>query len=66
MSAEPIEEPRDDRSRYAGVLRFYELAKHAEWQVGEVPWSELPPIPEGKGSPQRLGKDKPPCSRFPT
>jgi 1,2-phenylacetyl-CoA epoxidase catalytic subunit len=40
-------------SRHAGVLRFYELAKRAEWQVRDLPWGELPPIPEGKGSAQR-------------
>jgi hypothetical protein len=58
MSAEPIAEevPAEDRSRYAGVLRFYDLAKHQEWQVRDVPWSELPPIPEGKGSPQRQAR----------
>jgi 1,2-phenylacetyl-CoA epoxidase catalytic subunit len=53
MSAEAsqvVEEPVDDRSKYAGVLRFYNLAKHQEWVVRDVPWAELPPIPEGKGS----------------
>jgi 1,2-phenylacetyl-CoA epoxidase catalytic subunit len=29
-----------------GVLRFYELAKKQEWQVRDLPWGELPPIPE--------------------
>jgi hypothetical protein len=56
MSAEPLIEEGDDRSRYAGVLRFYHLAKHAEWQVKDVPWGELPPVPEGKGSPQRQAR----------
>src|SRR2546429_6218251 len=58
-SAEPIaadEPPAEDRSRYAGVLRFYELAKHQEWLVRDVPWDVLPPIPEGKGSPERLAR----------
>jgi 1,2-phenylacetyl-CoA epoxidase catalytic subunit len=41
---------------YAGVLRFYELAKRAEWQVRDLPWRELPPIPEGKGSPERRAR----------
>src|SRR5256714_7409628 len=50
MSAEPREE-------FAGVLRFYELAKRQEWQVRDLPWGELPPIPEGtKGSPERQGR----------
>src|SRR5438128_3591810 len=59
MSAGPVvveEAPAEDRSRYAGVLRFYELAKHQEWMVRDVPWSELPPIPEGKGSPERQAR----------
>jgi hypothetical protein len=55
MSAEAIPEA-DDRAEYAGVLRFYELAKHQEWQVRDVPWGELPPVPEGKGSPERLAR----------
>jgi 1,2-phenylacetyl-CoA epoxidase catalytic subunit len=41
---------------YAGVLRFYELAKRQEWQVRDLPWSELPPIPEGKGTPERRAR----------
>jgi hypothetical protein len=59
MSAEPsevVEEPIDDRSKYSGVLRFYNLAKHQEWMVRDVPWGEIPPIPEGKGSPQRQAR----------
>jgi 1,2-phenylacetyl-CoA epoxidase catalytic subunit len=38
------------------VLRFYELAKRQEWQVRDLPWGELPPIPEGKGSPERRAR----------
>lgn len=34
----------DQRAR--GVLRFYELAKKQEWQVRDLPWGEIPPIPE--------------------
>ena len=60
MSAEPsIDEqdaPAGDRSAYAGVLRFYELAKRQEWMVRDLPWGELPPVPEGKGSPQRQAR----------
>src|SRR5438034_10311666 len=59
MSAEPAtdeEGPAEDRGRYAGGLRFYELAKHQEWLVKDVPWNELPPIPEGKGSPERQAR----------
>jgi 1,2-phenylacetyl-CoA epoxidase catalytic subunit len=59
MSAEPSEvtdEVAEDRSKYAGVLRFYTLAKHQEWVVSDVAWGEIPLIPEGKGSPQRLAR----------
>src|SRR5438270_10412469 len=56
VSAEPVVEEGEDRSEYAGVLRFYELAKHQEWQVRDVPWGEIPPVPEGKGSPERQAR----------
>ena len=39
-----------------GVYRYYELAKRAEWQVRDLPWGERPPIPEYKGSPQKLAR----------
>ena len=42
-----------------GVLRYYELAKRAEWQVRDLPWSELPPIPEYEGSAQKLARRGP-------
>jgi hypothetical protein len=43
---------------YAEVFRYYELAKRAEWQVRDLPWSDLPPIPELRGapSPQRQAR----------
>lgn len=59
MSAEPVEPERpleEDRSRYDGVLRFYHLAKHQEWALRDLPWGELPFVPEGKGSPQRAAR----------
>ncbi len=34
----------DNKGR--GVLRFYELAKKQEWQVRDMAWGEIPPIPE--------------------
>jgi hypothetical protein len=40
----------------SGVLRYYELAKRAEWQVRDLPWNEQPPIPEYTGSPQKLAR----------
>jgi hypothetical protein len=55
VSAEPIPD-LEDRSAYAGVLRFYELAKHQEWQVRDVPWGAIPPVPEGKGSRERIAR----------
>jgi 1,2-phenylacetyl-CoA epoxidase catalytic subunit len=55
-SQQLIEERTESRDAYAGVLRFYELAKRQEWQVRDLPWSELPPIPEGRGSPERRAR----------
>ena len=55
-SEELPQEETEDRSAYAGVLRFYELAKRAEWQVRDLQWDETPPIPEYKGSPQKLAR----------
>src|SRR5919204_398494 len=46
------------RGSYAGVLRFYELAKKQEWQVRDLPWNDLPPIPEGRGSDVRRARRK--------
>jgi 1,2-phenylacetyl-CoA epoxidase catalytic subunit len=43
-------------ARDKGVLRYYELAKRAEWQVRDLPWGEVPPIPEYTGSPQKLAR----------
>jgi hypothetical protein len=57
MATDPLpEEGATGRETYAGVLRFYDLAKRAEWQVRDLPWGELPPIPEGRGSPQRRAR----------
>ena len=60
MATEPLAEPTpdasEDRSAFASVLRYYELAKRAEWQVRELPWGEVPPIPEHKGTPQKVAR----------
>src|SRR4051812_20935735 len=56
MSTQLLEIPGDEREEYAGVFRMYELAKRQEWQVRDLPWAELPPIPEGSGSPQRQAR----------
>src|SRR3954452_9023237 len=53
-----IEMPTEGREAFTGVLRFYELAKRQEWQVKDLPWGELPPIPEGKGTPERQARRK--------
>jgi 1,2-phenylacetyl-CoA epoxidase catalytic subunit len=52
----PQADVREDRGDFSGVLRYYELAKRAEWQVRDLPWSELPPIPEYSGSPERTAR----------
>src|ERR1044072_5884940 len=49
--------PPTDRAAYASMLRYYELAKRAEWQVRDLPWNDAPPIPGYKGTPH---KDTPP------
>jgi hypothetical protein len=54
--ADPQPEAAEDRSALAPVLRFYELAKRAEWQVRDLPWGEVPPIPEYTGSPQKIAR----------
>jgi hypothetical protein len=57
MASQPlIEERTERREEYAGVLRFYELAKRAEWQVKDLPWGKIPPIPETKGSPPKVAR----------
>jgi 1,2-phenylacetyl-CoA epoxidase catalytic subunit len=53
-----IEMTGESRDAFAGVLRFYELAKRQEWQVRDLPWGERPPIPEGKGTPERQARRK--------
>jgi hypothetical protein len=32
------------------VFRYYLLAKKQEWQVRDMPWDDLPPVPETTGS----------------
>jgi hypothetical protein len=40
----------------AAVLRYYELAKQQEWRSDDLPWQELPPIPDTGGSPERRAR----------
>ncbi|MGH3117605.1 MAG: ferritin-like domain-containing protein [Gaiellales bacterium] len=51
----PDETTGDDGkpARHASVLRYYELAKRAEWQTKDLPWGERPPIPETRGGAQK-------------
>src|SRR6266545_4893321 len=58
MATSQLIETTEPREEFAGVLRFYELAKRQEWQVRDLPWGELPPIPEGKGTPERQARRK--------
>src|SRR5207248_6947486 len=46
------------RDAFAGVRRVYEPAKRQGWQARDLPWGELPPIPEGRGSAQRQARRK--------
>ena len=45
-----------EQSVQESVLRYYELAKRAEWQIKDLPWNEQPPIPEYRGTPQKLAR----------
>jgi 1,2-phenylacetyl-CoA epoxidase catalytic subunit len=56
MATELRQAEPEGREAYAGVLRFYELAKRAEWQVRDLPWGEIPPIPETKGTPEKRAR----------
>ena len=38
------------------VFRYYELAKKREWQIRDMPWGDLPPIPETTGPKERVEK----------
>src|SRR5919109_3752386 len=48
------DETRPERNQ--GVLRYYELAKRAEWQTRDLPWGDVPPIPESRGSAQKQAR----------
>src|SRR5688572_20964533 len=49
MSVEQLSPHELESARYDGVLRYYELAKRAEWQVRDLPWGDVSPIPETRG-----------------
>ena len=44
------------REEFGEVYRYYTLAKKAEWQVRDLPWNELPPIPESKGTAEKQAR----------
>ena len=44
------------REQFDEVYRYYTLAKRAEWQVRDLAWNDLPPIPETKGSAQKQAR----------
>jgi hypothetical protein len=50
----PAELGLDATRDLTGVYRYYELAKRAEWQINDLAWGEISPIPEYSGSPQKL------------
>src|ERR1700686_1771308 len=56
MKAELAPAEVSERALEEDVVRFYNLAKKAEWQVRDLPWGERSPIPEGRGSPQRQAR----------
>src|SRR5882757_1079521 len=56
-AAQPTETPEGESDReLQGVFRYYELAKRAEWQLSDLPWGEIAPIPEYSGSAQKLAR----------
>src|SRR5437867_12312275 len=57
-SGQVVEELSGERKEYAGVLRFYGLAKRQQWQVRGLPRRALPPMPEGKETPERRARRK--------
>ena len=69
ISAMPTYQPLIDAERAAeadaaadekgrGVLRFYELAKKQEWQVRDLSWGEIPPIPETRAGASSERKER--------
>lgn len=54
--AEATEDTGPGANQAPEVFRYYELAKKQEWQVRDMPWGELPPIPETTGAKERVEK----------
>ena len=53
---EAMQLPDESARRDEGVLRYYRLAKRAEWQVRDLPWGEISPIPETRGGAQKQAR----------
>jgi hypothetical protein len=56
METEQVQADAPERAREEDVFRYYKLAKKAEWAIEDLPWSDSPPIPELRGSPQRQAR----------
>jgi hypothetical protein len=56
IEAQTGPEEAAEAPRTQEVLRFYELAKKQEWQVRDMSWGELPPIPESSGSSEKQSR----------
>ena len=54
LSAEAA--PEQGTERRDGVIRSYELAKRAEWQTADMPWGQIPPVPEARGSAEKKAR----------
>ena len=48
--------PEQGSERRDGVLRYYELAKRAEWQTADMPWGQISPVPEARGSAEKKAR----------
>src|SRR5258708_12612373 len=56
MDTEQLVPDAEEKNAYAGVLRYYELAKRAEWHLNDVPWRQRPPIPQHKATPKNIAR----------
>ena len=56
MEAEQLPVQTAEEAADGEVLRFYKLAKKAEWAVRDLPWGERSPIPELRGAPHRQAR----------
>jgi hypothetical protein len=54
--AEPAASTDGRPERTEEVFRYYELAKKQEWQVRDMAWGDMPPIPETKGAKEKQAR----------